>query len=128
MLDEFLITELSVDLDWIAGVHDVGVHAGLVKESCEREQPGGLELTVANLDRQHLHQLEELSKKFLCRCANVKRKCHHNLDSMLAINVALADQIEEEFDVGVGASNRDSVEKNVVTESLFNGRSEITKL
>jgi hypothetical protein len=80
-------------------------------------------LTLANFNWEHLDELEEFTKEFLGWSANVHWEHHDELGGMFTGDVTFANQVQNEFDVGVGASNDDGVEENVTVKFLFNGGS-----
>jgi hypothetical protein len=60
---DFRITELSEEGDWVAGVTDLGVHAGLVQDGREGEDGRGTDLMVFSLEHVRLKEVLENAQK-----------------------------------------------------------------
>jgi hypothetical protein len=99
-LNELGISELSVDLDWVARVADSGVDVGLVQELGESEDGGGGDLlvVVVNMEGIGVDQFKEFLGELLGWSADVQWESHDELGSFLSLDFLLLDQVEQELD------------------------------
>lgn len=98
-LNKLGISELSVDLDWIASVTDAGVDVGLVQEFGEGEDGGGAGLLgVFNMESIRVNQVKEFLGQLLGWSADVQWESHQELSGFLSLDFLLLDEVENQFD------------------------------
>jgi len=118
-LDVFLVTEFTVDGNWVAGVGNACIDTSLVQNVGKSKDSGGLDLILIALNGAGVSKLIDFLEHGWGWSSQVHWEGHDDLSGMLTSQFLLLDELDQEVDIWVGTSNGGTVKEDITGSLIF---------